>query len=172
MQFREQKEEKASKKKKTWTGGPMPISFTSRPSARYCTWVRAIPSTDTWWLENGLRAALRRRTWGCQFMKDSTWASNVCLKPRKPSIFWVASREAWPGDQGRGFCPSTLLLQYTTRGTVSSSEEPNRRTWNCWSRSRGGPWRWSEVWSTTSTGTGWGSWAFSAWITVGSEETW
>ncbi|PKU31522.1 rna-directed dna polymerase from mobile element jockey-like [Limosa lapponica baueri] len=33
-----------------------------RPSARSCTWVTAIPSTNTGWAENGLRAALRRRT--------------------------------------------------------------------------------------------------------------
>ncbi|GAB0202847.1 hypothetical protein GRJ2_002750300 [Grus japonensis] len=28
-----------------------------------CTWVSTIPSTATGWAENGLRAALRRRTW-------------------------------------------------------------------------------------------------------------
>ena len=41
-------------------------------SARSCTWIRAIPSTDTVWAENSLRTALRRRIWGCQLMKDST----------------------------------------------------------------------------------------------------
>jgi len=35
-------------------GGPMPTSWSStRPSARSCTWVRAISSTDTGWVENG-----------------------------------------------------------------------------------------------------------------------
>jgi len=29
-----------------------------------CTWVGAIPNTNTGCIENGLRAALRRRTWG------------------------------------------------------------------------------------------------------------
>jgi len=31
---------------------------------------RAIPSTDTGWTENGLRAVLKRRIWECQWMKD------------------------------------------------------------------------------------------------------
>jgi len=48
-----------------WRGGPVRTSSSStRQSARPCTWVRAIPSTNTGWAENGLRAALRRRTWG------------------------------------------------------------------------------------------------------------
>ncbi|GAB0183693.1 triadin [Grus japonensis] len=32
----------------------------------------AIPSTTAGWAENGLRAALRRRTWGCWLMRSST----------------------------------------------------------------------------------------------------
>jgi len=40
-------------------------------SSRSCPWVRAIPSTDTGWAENGLRAALRRRTWRCWLMRSS-----------------------------------------------------------------------------------------------------
>lgn len=40
----------------TWTGlngGPMPTSRNStKPSARSCTWIGAIPSTDTGWGEN------------------------------------------------------------------------------------------------------------------------
>jgi len=53
----------------TWTGlrgGLVQTSSSStQASARCCTWVRAIPSTNIGWAENGLRAALRRRTWGC-----------------------------------------------------------------------------------------------------------
>ncbi|GAB0204424.1 mitochondrial enolase superfamily member 1 [Grus japonensis] len=37
-----------------------------------CTWVRAIPSIATGWAENGLKAALRRRSWGCWWMRSST----------------------------------------------------------------------------------------------------
>ncbi|PKU29189.1 rna-directed dna polymerase from mobile element jockey-like [Limosa lapponica baueri] len=29
------------------------------------SWVRPIPSTNTGWVETGLRAAMRRKTWGC-----------------------------------------------------------------------------------------------------------
>ena len=43
---------------------PMKISLNStRPSSRSCIGVRAIPSTNKGWVENGLRAALWRRTW-------------------------------------------------------------------------------------------------------------
>jgi len=31
-----------------------------------------IPSTDTGWAEKGLRAALRRRTWGCWLARNTT----------------------------------------------------------------------------------------------------
>ena len=34
--------------------------------------VRAIPSTNTGWAENSLRAVLRRRTWGCWLTRSST----------------------------------------------------------------------------------------------------
>ena len=44
----------------------------NKPSARSCTCVSKIPSTDTGWVKNSLTAALRRRAWGCQYMKDST----------------------------------------------------------------------------------------------------
>lgn len=42
--------------KGTWRGGSVQASWCSRPSARSCPWVRAIPSTNTDWVENGLRA--------------------------------------------------------------------------------------------------------------------
>lgn len=45
-------------------GRPTSTSWSSsRPSARSCTWGRAIPSTNR--VENSLRTALRRRIWGC-----------------------------------------------------------------------------------------------------------
>ncbi|PKU36182.1 rna-directed dna polymerase from mobile element jockey-like [Limosa lapponica baueri] len=36
-----------------------------------------IPGTNTGWVENGLKAALRRRTWGCWWMRSSTGPGNV-----------------------------------------------------------------------------------------------
>lgn len=51
-----------------WTGlrgGPVQTSSISTgPSTRSCTWVRAILTTNTGWMEKGLRAALRRAL-GC-----------------------------------------------------------------------------------------------------------
>ena len=48
-----------------WRGGTVRTAWSStRPRSRSCTWVRAIPSTTPGWVENGWRAALRRRTWG------------------------------------------------------------------------------------------------------------
>ena len=100
--------------------------------ARSCTWVRAIPGTNTGWGMSGLRAALQRRTWGCWWMKNWIWASNVCLQPRKPIASWAASKEAWPAGRGRWFSPSTLLLWDPTWNTESSSGTPSvRKTWTC-----------------------------------------
>lgn len=66
---------------------------------RFCTWIGAIQVTNTDWAENGLRAGLRRRTWGCWLMRSSTWPSHVCLQPRKPNL----SRAVWSASQGRWF---------------------------------------------------------------------
>jgi len=135
-----------------------------------CTAKQSWPSMNTgWrrsntgWAENGLREALTGRIWECQLMNYSTWDGNVHLKPRRPTVFWVASREVWPGGQERRFRPSTLLSWNPTWSTVSSSGAPNtRRTSSCWSGSRGGPRRWSERWSSTPMRTGWESWGPSA----------
>ena len=54
-------------------GGPMKISCSStKPSARSCTWIRAIPNMTTGQAENGLRAVLRRRTWWCRLIKKNS----------------------------------------------------------------------------------------------------
>ena len=45
-------------------GGPVQTSWSSiRPNRRSCAWTGVIPSTDTGWAEDGLRAALRKRIW-------------------------------------------------------------------------------------------------------------
>ena len=41
----------------------------------------------------------------------------------------------------------------------------------CWSESRGGPWRWSEVWSTYPLKKVWGSWVYLDWRWQSSKET-
>ena len=59
--------------------------------------------------------------------------------------------------------PLYSVLVRTHLSTVSRSGVPSRRKmWSCWRGSRGGPWRWSEVWSTSSMKTGWESSVCSA----------
>ena len=125
---------------------------------------QTIPNTSTGWVESGSKAALRRRIWGYWWMRSSTWADNVRLQPKKPTVPWAASRAAWPAGWGRGFCPFTPLSWDPTWSPASSS-------WMCWSRSRGGPQRRSEGCSTSATRTGWGSWGCSAWRREGSGVT-
>lgn len=97
---------------------------------------REIPSANTGWRQNGLRAALRRgnlETSGIWLRRRSTSDSNVYLQPRKTNISWDASKVAWPAGQGKGFCgfllhswdPTSLLLwgpQYKTDVGVTLEE--------------------------------------------------
>lgn len=71
-----------------WRGVPMRTSWkpmrilwhSTRSSTRSCTWVRAVPSTNTDWVVNESRIALRRRrTWKCLWWK----AQGVHLQPKK-----------------------------------------------------------------------------------------
>ena len=106
-------------------------------------------SQKTGWVENGLRAALRRRTWGCWWTRSSTWAGSVRSQPRRPTISWATSEEAWLTGRGRWFCPSALLWWDPTQSPVSSSGAlSTAKTWSCWNGSRGGPQKWSEGWNT------------------------
>lgn len=47
-------------------------------------------------------------------------------------------------------------------GVASSSSGNNssRKTQTWWARTRGGPWKWSEVWDPSSMNKGWESWGF------------
>jgi len=55
------------------------------------------------------------------------------------TVSWAASRETWPAGQGRWFRPATPLWWEPTWSPASSSGAPStRRTWTCWSGSRGG----------------------------------
>ena len=37
---------------------------------------------------------------GYWWMKSLTWATNVRSQPRRPTVSWAASREAWPAGPG------------------------------------------------------------------------
>ena len=138
-------------------GVPVRTSWSpTRPSASSCTQVRAIPSTSTGWAENGLRAALRRKAWGYWWMRSSTWPCNVCLQPRRSTVFQAASKEACPSCWGRWFCSSTLLWWDPTCSPASSSGALSTgKTWTCWSRSRGGPRKWTGHLSCEESPSGW-----------------
>ena len=104
------------------------------------------------------------RTWGYWWMKSSTWPGSVHLQPRRPTVSWAASKAPWSAGQGSRFCPSSLLWWDPTQNTACRPGAPStRRTWSCWSGSRGGPQRWSEGWSTSPSRKGWESWGCSAW---------
>mgnify|MGYP001852957748 CR=1 FL=1 len=105
-----------------------------------------------------------RMTWRCSLMKNSAWAGTVHLQLRKSTTSWAASKEAWLLDPGRGDSPwrwySTLVgLQ------LHSTLGPQYKTWTCCSRFEGGPWAYSEGWSTSPMVIGWDC---SAWRREGS----
>lgn len=56
-------------------------------------------SINTGWAKNGLKVDLRRKTW---LIRSSTWASNLCLQPRKQILPWISSK-AWPAGWERWF---------------------------------------------------------------------
>ena len=69
---------------------------------------------------------------------------------------------------GSWLSPSALPLWSLIWSSASRLGVPRTRTmWSCWSRSRGGPQRCPEGWSTSAMKTGWGSWACSTWRTEG-----
>ena len=92
-------------------GGPEQTSWSStRPSARSCTWVRAIPSTNTGWVGNGLKAALSRRTLGCWLIRVSTWPGNMCLSLQdQPKQVYDSMNKPW--IKSGKMRPTLCLLQ-------------------------------------------------------------
>jgi len=76
-------------------------------SARSCTWIDATITTNTSWGMKELSAVLPKKTWRYWWMGSWTWASNVPLQPRKPTVSWAASKEVWPAGWGSD---RTLLL--------------------------------------------------------------
>ena len=64
-----------------------PLPSPAGPSARSCTWVRAVPNTDTGWVENGLRAALRRSVWGASVDERFNVSQQCALAVPKANHF-------------------------------------------------------------------------------------
>ncbi|PKU47898.1 rna-directed dna polymerase from mobile element jockey-like [Limosa lapponica baueri] len=72
-----------------------------KPNAGSYTWVGGTSGINTDWGMKGFTAALLRRTWGYRWMKSWKQANNMCSQPRRPTVTWVASKEAWRADRGR-----------------------------------------------------------------------
>jgi len=71
--------------------------------------------------------------------RSSTRSSNGCSQPRRPTIPQAASQQHGQQVEGEDFAPLLHSSETSSRSPASSSEAPNiRRTWTCWSKSRGG----------------------------------
>lgn len=71
----------------------------------------------------------------------------IFFQPRRPTESWATSKEGWPARSGRGLSPSALRPHL--KCCVQEAQESTRKTWSCWSRSREGPQRLSDGWSTS-----------------------
>ena len=84
------------------------------------------------------------------WMRSWTWASNMLLQLRKPTVFWAASNTAWPAGQGRWSCASTLHWWDLTCVLHPDVESSSTRKSRCCSMSIGRPQKWSQGWNTSS----------------------
>ena len=88
--------------------------------------------------DEGIESCPAEKDLGYWWMKSWTWDNNVRSQPGRATVSWAASREACRAGRGRWFCLSTLLWWNPTWSPASSSWAlSTRRTWMCWSRSRG-----------------------------------
>ena len=149
VQLTHQKDGMSSKE--TWTsrrGGPMWTSWGStRPSARSCTWVGAVLSINTDWGMKGLRAALRRRTWGTDGRKAGHKSTMCACSLEGQSYSGLHPQQR--GQQVKGGDSGTLLCSdETSPGVLHPALEPSAqegpvgagpeeatetiRQWNTW----------------------------------------
>ncbi|PKU40553.1 rna-directed dna polymerase from mobile element jockey-like [Limosa lapponica baueri] len=71
--------------------------------------------------DKGIESSPTKKDLGVSVDEKLDMTSNMYSQPRKPTVSWAASKEAWPTGQGWSFCPSTLLCKDPTWSTVSSS---------------------------------------------------
>lgn len=107
-----------------WTGWASGRSI--RLSARSYSWVRATPSPNTGWEGTGQRAALRRRTWGCWWMRNSTWPNTMHLQP-KNQTYPGLQQNKWGQQVSAGDSSPLLCFHETPPGSLHSALDPNRR---------------------------------------------
>lgn len=105
----------------------------SRLSARPYIWVRAIPNKHRMEQEQ-----LWEGLGGAGGQEAQHEPGNVHSQARKPNVSWAAFNAVWAAGWRRGFCSPTLLRWHPTHSAVSSPGVPcTRKTWTCWSWSRG-----------------------------------
>lgn len=100
--------------------------------------------------------------WGMKRKIRQRFQSRLLLQPRRPTEPWTESEEGWLALPWMWLSPSTLHLWGPIWTTVFKLGNPSTERWihihlcwSFWSRSRGGPWRWSKRWSTSSMKKGW-----------------
>jgi len=123
------------------------------PNIRSCTWAVSIPSTDTVWMENELRVALRGRALCWEAQQELLMCT--CIPEGQPYPGQHQKKYGRSAGRGRWFFTSAPLLWDPTCSTAFSSEAHNiRRTWTCWikcggehedAQRAGAPHLWREV---------------------------
>lgn len=84
--------------------------------------------------------------------------------PESPMYPGLHQKKLQLADWKRWFSTSIPILWDPTWNTMFSCRAPStRKTWTCLNESRGGPGKWSQVWSTSHFMTGWESWGYLAW---------
>ena len=144
----------------------------TRPSAKFWIWIGVTHGTNTGWGMKGLKAFLLRRIWGYWGEKSWTWADNVHLQPRRPTVSWPASKAARPEGWRRWFCPSALLSQVPYLDSCIEPWSPrHKKNMELLERVQRRPQKWSEGWSTSAMRKGWESWGCWTWRREGCGET-
>ena len=101
------------------------------------------------WLQSGKRTyqeqPCRKEFGGLDGWKAEQETALCSCSPEGQQYFRLHQKRDWPAEQERLLTPFTLPLWGPVCSTACRSGSPtSRKTWSCWSVSRGGPQRWSQ----------------------------